>query len=217
MKKLLPRSSLLLAVIALPTQVKDKWELETYSRIPVNDVSFAPEGIRIKVRKSASPLMYPLAPQPGKISSFKISGTFQGLPEFADVRRQGEKGADDYALRLGLIVPGSRQLSGWQKLLAPAWVKNLYQKMPQGMGLDAVHFFNITQNPAQVNSVRVHPASELIREEFIAHVSQPGPFQYEYKLKEPASAVALWLAVDGDDTQSNYDVVISSLELRSEP
>jgi hypothetical protein len=68
-----------------------------------------------------------------------------------------------------------------------------------------------------VNTSRVHPASELIREEFIAQVSKKGTFQYEYQLKEPVSAVALWLAVDGDDTQSSYDVVISSLELRSNP
>jgi hypothetical protein len=216
MKKNLPQSTMLLAVLALPVQVKDKWELETYSSIPANDVDFSSEGIRIKVRKSASPLMYPLS-QPGKISGFKISGEFYGLPQLPEVGRQGEKGADDYALRVGLIVPGTRQLSGWRKFVAPAWVKNLYQKMPQGMGLDAVHFFNITQNPSQVNTSRVHPASELIREEFIAQVSKKGTFQYEYQLKEPVSAVALWLAVDGDDTQSSYDVVISSLELRSNP
>lgn len=215
MKKLFPQS-ILMAVIALPTQVKDQWELETYSRIPVNDVNFAAEGIRIKVRKSASPLVYPL-PQAGKISGFKITGEFFGLPQLADVSRQGDKGADDYALRLGLIVPGSKQLTGIRKLLAPAWVKNLYQKMPKGLGLEGVHFFNITQNPAQVNSSRVHPASELIREEFIALVSKTGPFQYEYRLKEAQTAVALWLAVDGDDTQSSYDVVISGLELKSEP
>ncbi len=211
-----PRSTLFLAVLALPTQVKDQWALETYSRIPVNDVSFSGEGIRIKVRKSASPLMIPLS-QSGKITGFKITGEFHGLPQIPEGRRQGEKGADDYALRLGLIVPGSKQLSGWQKLLAPTWVKNLYQKMPAGLGLEGVHFFNITQNPAQVNSARVHPASELIREEFIAHVSKIGPFQYEYRLKEALPAVALWISVDGDDTQSNYDVVISSLELRSDP
>lgn len=216
MKKNLPQSTLLLAVFALPVQVKDKWELETYSNIPANDVNFSSEGIRIKVRKSASPLMYPLS-QPGKISGFKIAGEFYGLPQLTEVSRQGGKGADDYALRLGLIVPGTRQLSGWRKLIAPAWVKNLFQKMPQGMGLDAVHFFNITQNPSQVNTSRVHPASELIREEFIAQVSKIGTFQYEYQLKEPVSAVALWLAIDGDDTQSSYDVVISSLELRSNP
>jgi len=48
MKKLFPQS-ILMAVIALPTQVKDQWELETYSRIPVNDLNFGAEGIRIKV------------------------------------------------------------------------------------------------------------------------------------------------------------------------
>lgn len=210
------RSTILLAVMALPTQVQDKWELETYSRIPANEISYSAEGMRIKVRKSASPLMYPLS-QPGKISGFKITGEFHGLPQFADVTRQGDKGADDYALRLGLIVPGSKQLTGFRKLLAPAWVKNLYSKLPKGMGLERVHFFNITQNPAQVNSTRVHPASELIQEEFIAHVSKTGPFQFEYQLKTPEPAAALWISVDGDDTQSNYDVVISSLELKSDP
>ncbi len=216
MKLLFSPSSFLLAVIALPTQSRDQWELEKYRRIPANEVSFSPQGIRIQVRNSASPLMYPLA-QTATISRFKISGEFFGLPRLTDPGRQGEKGADDYVLRLGLIVPGSKQLGALQRLLAPSWIKNLYEKMPKGMGLEQVLFFNVTQNPAQLNSARVHPGSDLIREEFIEVALKPGPFQIEYSLKSPTSAVAVWISSDGDDTQSSYDVLISKLEFWSAP
>lgn len=216
MKTLFSPSSFLLAVIALPTQTRDQWELEKYRRIPANDVSFSPQGIRVQVRSSASPLMYPL-PQPATVSRFKITGEFFGLPRLTDPSRQGEKGADDYVLRVGLIVPGHKQLNGLQKLLAPGWIKNLYEKMPKGMGLEHVRFFNVTQNPAQLNSARIHPGSDLIREEFVAVVSKPGPFQIEYSLKSPESAVAVWISSDGDDTQSSYDVVISALEFTTAP
>ncbi len=210
------RFPFLLAVLAIPLDSQGPWEVEKYSRLPAHTVNFSPEGLRIQVKESASPLFYPLPPQT-KALGFKVEGEFRGLPQFPAAAIQGEKGADDFALRVGFIVPGDKQLSGLKKLLAPEWIKNLYSKLPKGLGLDHVHFFNITQNPAQVNSSRTHPASELIQEEMIAVVTKPGPFQYEFTMKKPLAAAALWIGSDGDDTKSNFEVVISKLEIRTEP
>lgn len=208
------RKSFLLAVLVIPTQNADKWQIDKYSGIPANQVSFSAAGLEVKVKESSNPMIYPLAPKT-QISAFRIAGEFRGLPKFTEPSRQGEKGFDDYPLRVGLILPGDKTLSGVKKLFAPGWVKNLYAKIPEGTGLDHVHFYNITQNPAQVGIARVHPGSDLIQEEFIEKVSAPGPFTIEYKLKKPIEALALWLSIDGDDSKSEYSVLISQFEIQS--
>lgn len=204
---------LMFAVLVIPTEKIESWRIEKFSGIPRNEVSTSPKGLLIQVKQSASPLIFPLK-MPEKIVGFKISGVFHGLPNFSDVSKQGEKGSDDYALRIGLIVPGEKQLTGVKRLFTTQWVKHLYAQVPSGMGLDHIHFFNITQNPSQVGKSRVHPASDLMREEFIASVEKAGPFTYEYILKQPLNTVAVWISIDGDDTKSNYDVVISKLEFK---
>jgi hypothetical protein len=207
------KSLLALAVLAIPTQDKENWQFEQYSKIPANQVSFSSRGMDIQIQKSASPAFYPL-PAPKAISGFRIKGEFLGLPRFADKGRQGDKGADDYALRLGFILAGDKKLSGLKKLFAPTWVKNLYQRVPSAYGLDHVHFFNVTQNPQQLGKKRVHPSSDLIQEEFFATVSQPGPFTYEHNFDQPMNTLGLWLSIDGDDSQSDYAVRIETLELK---
>lgn len=205
------QSKILLAVLVIPVQSQDKWEIDKYSGIPPNHVTFGPQGMNIDVKASAGPMIYPLPPKT-KILGFKIIGTFHALPKFSDVKKQGEKGFDDYPLRVGLLVPGEQRLSGVRKLFAAEWVKKLFAKVPEGMGLDHVHFFNISQDPTQKGVKRVHPGSDLIHEEVIDSVEKPGPFQYEYTLTQPLEALGTWLSVDGDDTKSEYQVTISQFE-----
>lgn len=200
------------AVLVIPTEKLDGWRTEKFSNIPSNEVSASGNGLLVRVRKSASPLIFPLK-SPLKILGFKITGEFRGLPKFSDTSKQGQKRSDDYALRVGLIIPGEKRLSGVKKFFASQWVKQLYSQVPSGLGLDHVHFFNVTQNPSQAGKSRVHPASDLMREEFIALAEKNGPFTYEYSLKQPLEAVAVWISIDGDDTKSEYEVLLSRMEL----
>lgn len=205
-------SFLLFAVLVIPTDKIDGWKTERFSSIPSNEVMISSKGLLVRVHSSASPLIFPLKSYE-MVTSFKVSGEFLGLPKFSDVTKQGQKGSDDYVLKVGLIVPGKKTLRGFKKFFAPQWVKHLYDQVPEGMGLDHVHFFNISQNPSQVGKTRKHPASDLIEEEFIALVSAPGPFTYTFKLSQPLETAALWLGIDGDDTKSDFAVAISKLEL----
>lgn len=201
----------LFAALIVPTENMDGWRTEKFSRIPGNDVSASERGLLIRVRRSASPLIFPLK-SAISVTGFKVHGEFHGLPKFSDVKQQGQSGSDDYALRIGVIVPGEKRLSGLKKVFASQWVRHLYGQIPAGSGLDHVHFFNITQNPAQVGKSREHPASDLMEEDFFALVERAGPFVYEQALKQPLKAVAVWISVDGDDTKSEYEVLISKLE-----
>lgn len=204
--------AMLMGAIIIPTQSVGKWETLKYSRIPSNEITFRDQGIFVRVKHSASALIYPFD-SIKKISGFKTKGEFHGLPYFRDINKQGDKGEDDYALGIGFIVPGTKRLTGLKRFFSPEWAKNIYAKVPKELGLDHVHFFNITQNPSQVGQHRAHPSSDLIEEEFIAQVIHAGKFNYQYSLKEPLDAIALWINIDGDDTKSDYDVSIFSIEI----
>jgi hypothetical protein len=204
--------NVLLGVLVLPLQDPSLWKLEEYSKIPKNEVTFQKSGMEIKVRKSASPIFYSFE-RKYKISGFKITGEFKGLPNFKVPADQGTKRADDYPLRIGLIVSGDKKLSGLKKLFVPDWVIRLYAQIPSEFGLDHVHFFNVTQNKNQIGLKRIHPSSNLITEEFIGLVEKPGPFKFEQHLKEPLPTLGIWLSVDGDDTMSEYSIILSNLEL----
>lgn len=203
---------LLLVAVIIPLNNQADWKIEKYSNIRSNEVSFSDRGMLVKVLKSASPLVYKLESK-FVVAGFKVKGEFFSLPQFKDITKQGEKKADDYVLRVGFIVPGENKLTVLKKMFATSWAKQLYAQVPDNMGLDRIQFYNITQNKEQVGESRIHPLSDLIHEEFIDSVSNGGVFNFEYKLKKPIEAVALWISIDGDDTQSEFSVLISSLEI----
>lgn len=203
-------NSLLFGALIIPTQDFKDWKIEQFSKIPKNEVTTSKEGLRIKVENSASPLIFPLKTK-NKILGFKIKGEFFGLPQFSDVTKQGEKGFDDYALRLGFVIRGDKKLTGFKKLIAADWVKNLFSLVNDGSGLDRVQFFNVTQNQNQLGKERLHPSTDLFEEHFFKSVSVPGTFLYEHQFTTKQDVAALWLSIDGDDTKSKYEVLISEL------
>lgn len=205
--------SYLFAAMVIPTNSLTDWKTEKFSSVPKNQTTASSNGLLIQVKRSAGPIIFPLKSKI-KISGFKISGEFQNLPKISNPSQQGEKGFDDYPLRLGFVVPGKQKLSGLKKMMAAQWVKDLYEQVKDGDGIDYVHFFNVTQNPQQVGKTRTHPASDLFQEEFFAAVKHSGPFAYDYQFEKPLEAIALWLSIDGDDTKSTFNVLVSSLELK---
>jgi len=204
------------AIVIIPLTFKGAWNLESYSKIPPNIVTFSTTGMTIKVNQSASPIIYSFDKEK-IISEFEISGDFKGLPKFADASLQGQKNFDDYALRVGLIVAGGKKLSGFKKFFAPEWIKKIYTSIPSNSGIDYVQFYNVTQNQAQFNLSRIHPTSDLIHELFFALAKEDGHFNYKVKMDTPKSMLGLWISVDGDDTKSNYEVDISKLEFNTSP
>lgn len=215
MKLINKNISFVFGLLILPLSEMKAWKIEQYSKIPPNQVSISKEGMRVSVKKSASPIFYSFGQQL-KIKKINVTGVFSGLPVFSPNSTQGEKGADDFPLRIGLIVPGDKKLGGIKKLFASDWVKRLYEQVPADIGLDHVHFFNLVQNKNLVGQIRVHPSSDLIKEEFIHLIKSSGPFIFEHTLISPLNAVALWLSIDGDDTKSEFDVTITHLEFEYE-
>jgi hypothetical protein len=195
-------------IIIIPLSTKGSWIEENYSKIPSNKVSYNSSGVSVFVNHSASPLIYPLK-EAKKVKSINIKGIFHSLPKFI-------KGADDQALRVGLVVEGEKKLSFLKKSFAANWVKRLYELSSANSGIDRVYFYSVTQDPSMQGVSRQHPLSDLIWENYFSIVKTPGSFNYDIKVDLPRKTIGIWIGIDGDDTKSSYQVDINNLSLEVE-
>ena len=196
--------------LSVPVHDSAGWENLHYRRLAANQVEFTPGGVRIMVRASASPLIYPLS-APRRVSKasvrLRVSGTLATPPD-------GEKWDEDSRFRLGFVVSGDKRLSVWSKAAAPAWVKRLFSLAPKNGGIDRIVFLMLGRSPAKVGDTRRHPSSELIEERIAWSVDkEKGELKLDAVLDPPLAASALWISVDGDDTRSSYEVLVESIEL----
>jgi len=199
-------------ILIQPPVEMGQWKIERYSQIPKNEFIAHEEGLLIQVNQSASPLIRALN-SIKHVYGFKVKGNFSALPQMDDFSKQGDKRHDDFPLRIGFIVPGEKTLSGFRRLFAPQWIKNLFQLAPKGMGIDSVQFFTVTQNKNHLGQIRTHPSSELIAEHFIHYIDDKGDFSIEYRFPTPLQVVAVWIATDGDHTHSKFNLLIKHLEI----
>lgn len=207
----------LLACLALPAWSldiplsADRWEVLGYSRIPVNEVTFADGAMIVSVADSASAIVHPLVPG-ARFRTLHVRATIQGEINL-DGRRQGEKGADDFRLRVGLVYAGEKTLNFLQRSIAPNWVKTLYALAPEGAGISRVEFYNTWQDPQLEGRERPHPATDIWREHFILETGEDGVVDQSVTVPTDTEVVAIWISTDGDDTGSVFSVRIESLTL----
>lgn len=209
------KNQVLMSIIVIPLTTQGNWKLDSYKKVAPNKVSFSSTGMVIKINNSASPIIYSFE-HPVAIKQFKITGEFKGLPSISNYSLQGKKGYDDYPLRIGFILDGTKKLSIFQKPFAPEWVKRLYANVPVGAGIDGVEFYNVTQSSSQLGTSRIHPASDLLHETFFAYLQESGKFSYDVKLNPLPKIAGIWISSDGDDTHSEYEVDISELQVTVE-
>jgi hypothetical protein len=201
------------AAFAVPLQQMDDWQLLQYSGIAPNQVSFAQEGMTVKVMGSASPIIYPLD-EARLVRRIEVTGTLYELLTL-DAEKQGLKDNDDFGLKIGLVVAGDKTLNGMQKLFSADWVKRLYALAPDGSGIDSIYFLNAVQASARLGQQRQHPLSDLIFENNVWLLDKPGDFAMAHTLDKPRKVIAIWLSIDGDDSRSNYSTLIKSLHLEN--
>ena len=187
------------------------WQSLEYGSIPANQLSQTSDGLKITIAGSASPLIY-VFDQATVMSHIEVKGQLSGLPTIPAGKTQGDKGADDFAFRLGLVLAGDKKLGAAQRLFAADWVKTLYGLAPKGTGISHVQFLNLANSPGPSWQQRAHPASKgLFIEQVVGMAKAAGPFELNYQLPEPARVVAFWISADGDDTNSNYSVDLQRL------
>ena len=205
------KAFLLAAAVTLPLQQVDNWQVLQYRKIASNQVDFSETGMTIDVDASASPIIYPLA-EPIIVSRVDVRGRLSETLDL-DTSRQGDGEHDDFSLKIGLVVSGDKRLSRMQVWFKPDWIVTLFGLAPEGTGIDNVHFLNAVQGPEQLNRERVHPLSELILENNVWLLDQPGRFELSHRLETPLEVIAVWLSSDGDNSGSAFTTRIESLTL----
>ena len=198
-------------VFSLPLAKTNGWQLLSYRKIPPNTFRATPSGLEIGVTNSAAPGVFPLA-QAALVTELRVTGRISGSLKVPP-DKQGAKGFDDYAARVGLVESGSHTLSWREKRFAADWVKKLFALAPPGTGINKIHLFNIGASARQIGRARAHPASELLQETVVATPDASGRFSFTNRLTRPINTIAVWISCDGDDTKSSFAVTLSKIEL----
>lgn len=206
---------LLWVALLIPLDQQGSWEILKYRSLKPNAVQFSAEGLHIEVNGSASPLIYPFS-KAVKVSGILIKGRLQGEISIPQGKHQGAKGADDFTVRIGLVLAGSKRLSKWQSLVAPDWIKRLHALAPSDGGIDHIEFFNVYQDSTLAGTTRQHPKSELLVENFVVAANADGEFELKKSFLPFKEVIALWLSSDGDDSSSKFAVTIKSIQLDTE-
>jgi hypothetical protein len=198
----------------LPLQSDTGWHVLTFRKITPNVVNFGAEGLKVAVKSSASPIIYKL-PSVTEVETIRVQGRIKGgLKIDLSKIKQGDKGHDDFVMRVGLVVPGEKKLNFFQRQIAPKWVLQLHALAPKNSGVDRIEFFNMYSDDRLKGQSRKHPLSDLLFENFVwSSPSSTKDFDVQYTLPKKLQAAAVWLSIDGDDTQSDYSIEITSLQL----
>lgn len=201
----------LFAALVVPLD-QASWSSLSYKNLPAHQISHN-DGIVVTVDASAGPLVHKFS-TPLRLSKLSVSATLEG--ELRTTQQLGAPSADDFPLRIGLIVAGKKRLSFMQRLAAPDWVKKLYALAPQGQGVDKIQFLNFTpQTQAASFTARTHPKSELLEERVVGRFVE-GKLQQDVVIDVDGAVLGLWLSVDGDDTKSRFVTHVREITVYTE-
>jgi hypothetical protein len=204
---------LLLSSFIIPLTSPEGWKNLSYSSIPKHkSVEYKDTGLKIKINKSAMPLIYPFK-QSKKIKSLTVTGFAHSIPKL-NKSLQGSKGNDDYILRVGLVLKGKKTLNWFQKSVSPKWVTTLFSLAPKNQGVDKIEFYNIYQDKRLKNISRVHPLGKGLLEDInVYYQASPGKFSFKKEFKNIKDVLAVWISTDGDDTGSKFEIEINEIKI----
>ena len=130
------RHLLSVTVLSVAIAAPQHWYNFKYDHIQANEVLFQNSRMQIRVRNSSSPIIFPFQ-STQRIQAITINGTLNGEPIVLSNKMQGAEGADDFALRVGLIIPGGRRPNFLERQVAPQWLIQLLNIVPEN--LEPVH------------------------------------------------------------------------------
>jgi len=204
---------MLWATLVLPLGEAESWKIVDYGNIPAHRVSFTANTMKIQVQNSATPIVYPFE-KPRFVTGLDVHALVSGaLPALPTGLRQGQKGADDVTLRVGLIVRGNRKLNWLQRKIAPRWLLDLEKLMPQNYGIHHVEFICTCLQKDLLSKKRTHFLDSSLKEECVTLLERLGPFTLSKKWTQPMQTLGIWIATDGDDSQSRFDLTINKIEI----
>lgn len=201
--------------IDLPLSSLDEWRVLEFRKIPANTVTANNGVLTIGVNRSASPLVYKLAAT-STVTAVTVFATWAGGINIPENTVQGEDGADDFVLKLGIVEAGDRRLNWLQRRIAADWLQQLFKLAPAGTGVRRINFLSTTQQQELLGSTRVHPLNDLLYETRVTYLPAPGEFTMSYRFPEPVDVLGIWISADGDDTDSVFNLEIRRITLHSD-
>jgi len=152
--------------------------------------------------------------QETQVRSILVRGSVTGLPVIPKGQMQGDKKADDFAIRFGLVVSGTRKLGRMERFFASELVKRLSELVPKSQGIDHALFLNLANDPPPKWRRRIHPLGKgRIRERVASVKKGPGDFELKVELEKTCPVFALCIVSDGDHTKSRYEVTVTEIQL----
>jgi hypothetical protein len=212
---LAPACPVVASSIDVPLADPERWTAVEFRGIPPNAVEIADDALHIAVRRSAGPLVQRMD-TPINVTGITVEARWTGELRLPPGVKQGEAGADDFVLRLGLIEAGARRLNWWERHTAKPWVRALFELAPPGAGVNGIRFVSTTQQPDMIGSRRAHPLSEMLEERRVRHLDGPSAFTLSARFDKPIETLGLWVAADGDDTGSSFDLYIERVTLHTD-
>lgn len=212
---ILPLIAVPAAAIEVPVNDLAPWTTLTFNNIPANKVSVDNGALHIAVRSSASPLIFGFE-KPTRLAGVTVLASWSGALHIPDGAIQGDKNADDFVLKFGIVEAGEQTLNWLQRRIAADWIKQLFRLAPRGIGVRRINFLSTTQQQTLLGTSRTHPLSDLLFETRITLLQAPGAFEMTYRFDEPVETLGLWISSDGDDTGSSFDLEIQRITLHTE-
>ena len=200
--------------ITVPLDRTNGWLFLKYGKVPPNTFRATSAGFEIGVTNSATPALFALT-NGWRITELRAYGKISGTLRIP-TGKQGEKAFDDYAIRVGIVEPGTRTMNWREKLISPDWVKRLFALAPPGTGITKVRFFNIATDTTHLGRTRAHPKSDLMEETISGVPDANGNFTIVNHFAKPIGALAVWVSSDGDHSKSSFAVTLEKVELSVE-
>lgn len=191
----------------------DGWRVVSFGKTRSNKLSAHSGGLKIAVDRSAGPVIRQFN-EPKVLTGLRLTGSTDALIKLTNSIKQGDRNADDFVFRLGLVLQGDRKLSRIERRIAPQWIKELDGLSKGGIG--GIQFYNVANAGSPGWQNRKHPAAKgLIEERVALQLTQPGKFVLDLKFPKPLAVSGLWIACDGDDTNSTFNVSVHDLKVYS--
>lgn len=209
--------------VRIPLELADEsdkqgkgWKIVRFKNVSPNEATREEDGLHIRVRHSADLLTYCLSEET-QVRRILVRGSVTGLPVIPEGQVQGDEKADDFAIRFGLVISGTRRLSRRERFFAPELVKRLSELAPKSQGIDHALFLNLANDPPPKWRRRTHPIGKgIIREQIACVRSDPGQFTIDVQFDKPLKVLALCIVSDGDHTKSTYQVNVREIQLNPE-
>ncbi len=164
-------------------------------------------SIHMKVLKSASVLLYPFS-NIVKTKAVSFEWKYQGTLKVKSKAHQASKGGDDAILRVGLLVSGKPPLVPF---FAPSWIKKTQHILLQPSNKLLYLTVGSEFDPGNIWE---SPYSSSIQSIAVASKSKADGFLYSsHRFANYKKLVGLWIMADGDNTGSQFTVVLRNLQI----